>query len=770
MIYKKIADWCLYLTAFLIPIFFLPWTLDPLSISKQTLLIILILITCLALAGANFIENHISLQKNFVNSIMIVFLVFCGLSTVFSSSHFLSLVGTSGQEYTSFISFLSFAVFFWLISCRIKKQENFSKLILSLISGAVIAGIVGLLQIFGVFLPFSFAQTKAFNTVGTINSLAIFLTIITVLANSFYIVWNGKGKTVSILTTLLSVITFFFLFLNSYSTVWLVFLAGISLILALVFWRAHELHHTKKYLLPMLMVGGALFFLLVKINPPVSIPVEILPNTSTSLTIAKQTLNDSNLWFGSGPGTYSFNYAKFRPVEVNSTNFWNTRFDNGYSGFLTFLPTLGILPFLSLVILCLALGIFAVIKFFKHEEEQWLIFTIIPAWLTAIAFFFVYPTNFTLSFLFFLLSGMIGALIKGKVKTFTLAKSPKIKIITSIGFTALAVITITVLFLAIERFSADYAFAKAVKIDREGGDLQEVIKKIDSAATINRFNDAYYRNLAEALVLEINSQLSNLGTEQTTAEQNTYLQSLISASINSAKKATDLEPQNVVNWLELGSVYRAFTPIMKEAGGFSISSFEKALALEPSNPENYIELGKTYLAIASALEPLTLSTSTSEKQTAKTSQSEAFAKAEESFNKAIELKPDYAHAHYQMALAYERQGKLDEAISKMESINKYNSQDVGVAFELGVLYLRRLGSSDLVLAEKVLTQATELLPSYSNAHWYLAFVYEQTGKIDKAIAEMQKVVELNPDNELAKSRLDGLLNGQVTGPVLEPIE
>jgi len=770
MIYKKIADWFLYLTVFLIPIFFLPWTLDPLPISKQTLLIILILITCLALAGSSFIENRVSLQKNFVNSIMIIFLVFCGLSTVFSSSHFLSLVGTSGQEYTSFISFLSFVVFFWLVSGRIKKQENFSKIILALINGAVIAGIVGLLQIFGVFLPFSFSQTKTFNTVGTINSLAIFLTIVTVLANSFYIVWNGKGKTISILTILLSAITFFFLFINNYSTVWLVFLAGMSLILALVFWRAHELHHTKKYLLPMLMVGGALFFLLVKINPPVSIPVEILPNTSTSLTIAKQTLNDSNLWFGSGPGTYSFNYAKFRPTEVNSTNFWNTRFDNGYSGFLTLLPTLGILSFFSLFTICLALGFFAAIKFFKHEEEQWLIFTIIPAWLTTIAFFFVYPTNFTLSFVFFLLSGMIAALIKSKVKTFALAKTPRIKIITSIGFTVLAVITITILFLAIERFSADYAFAKAIRLDREGGDLQEVIKEIDSAATINRFNDAYYRNLAEALVLEVNAQLSNLETEQTTAEQNTYLQSLISASINTAKKATELEPQNVVNWLELGSVYRAFTPIMKEAGGFAISSFEKALTLEPNNPENYIELGKTYLAIASALEPLTLSTSPSKKQTAETDQSEAFAKAEAAFNKAIELKPDYAHAHYQMALAYEKQGRLDEAIGKMESINKYNSQDVGVAFELGVLYLRRLGDGDLAKAEIVLLQATELLPSYSNAHWYLAFVYEQTGKIDKAIAEIQEVVERNPDNELAKSRLDGLLNGQVSGPVIEPIE
>jgi len=771
MIYRKIADWCLYLMAFFVPLFFLPWTLDPLEINKQTLLVILVLITCLAMAGANFVENRFSIKKNLVNSLLIVFLILSALSAAFSGSNFLSWAGTAAQEYTSFVSIFSFVILFWLISNRAKEQNNFSRLVLFLAGGAILAGLIGLLQIFGIFLPFSFAQTAAFNTVGTINSLGIFLAIVTILINGFFIVWKGKGNLVPVITAALSIVTFVFLSVINFQTVWLVFLIGLLLILLMVFWRAHELHHTKKNLLPMLMAAGAVLFLIIKIQLPISLPAEVLPNSATSFSIARQTLNGSNLWFGSGPGTYSFDYAKFRPTEVNLTNFWNTRFSSGSSGFLTILPTLGLLPTIALLIFSLTLIITAFKRFVKHEEDQWLAFTIIPAWLATVVSFFIYPTNFTLAFLFFFLSGLLGVLIKGKIKTFSLIKSPRIKIIASIGFTALAIVTITVLFLAIERFGAEYAFAQAIKNDRGNGNLQEVIKQIDRAATINRFNDIYYRNLAEALFLEVKAELSNLGTNQPTEAQNTYIQNLMAVSINAGKQATLLEPRNVTNWLELGSIYRSFAPIMEEAGGFAISSFQTAISLEPNNPDNYVELGKAYLTAAAALEPLTVSTDATQKQTAQTKRAEAFAAAEAAFNKALELKSDYAYAHYQLALAFEQQGKLDEAIGKMESISNYNQQDVGAAFELGILYLRRLEEGDLPRAEKSLKQAVELLPSYSNAHWYLAFVYEQEGNKEAAVAEVQKVLELNPDNEMVKTRLERLKSGETaTETTTEPIE
>lgn len=773
MIYNKIINWCLYLAAFLTPLFFLPWTLDPLETNKQTLLLFLLLVAGLAAVGQVLTKTQITIRKNIVNLLLIVFLALVGISAALSGSPLLSWIGTAKQEYTSFLSFLIFTVLFWFLASRGRETKIFHNIIIATVGGATVAGLIGVLSVLNIFLPFSFAQTQSFNTVGTLNALGIFLATATILANSFFVIWKGKGRIIPFLIVALSIISFIFLALINYWVVWTVLLVGLLILLLMVFLRAHELHHTKKNLLAMLMVAGAIFFLIFQKTLIVSIPAEVSPNTKTSFSIAQQTMTGKDLWFGSGPGTFTFDYAQFRPLVVNQTNFWSIRFDHASSDLLTALPTLGILPNLALLIFSIALSILIIKRYAKREEGQWQAFVLIPAWFALSFSFFIYSSNFTLSFLFFLFSGLIGSLSGGKIKALSLAKTPRGKMAATAALVFTAIISVTIIFLASERLWANITFAQAVKADRSGGELKEIMQLVDKAATINRFDDSYYRNLAEVLLLELKNESANIGSEQLTDEQSKYVQSLMAASVNAARRAVDLEPRGVTNWLELGSIYRALTSIVPEAGNFSLTAYQSAINLEPNNPSNYIELGKTDIAIAVALAPMTASTDTATKQAAEQKRAEAWLAAEAAFNKAIELKADYAPAHYQLAVAYEQQGKLDEAIGKMESVVNYNSQDVGADFELGVLYLRRLKSGDVEKAITVLSKAVELLPSYSNAHWYLAFAYEQQGNKTAAITEIQKVLELNPDNETVKSRLQGLQSSvaaEVTETAVEPIE
>lgn len=770
MPYQKIINWCLYLAAFLTPLFFLPWTLDPLETNKQTLLIFLMLVAGLAAAGSVLMKNELTVRKNVFNSLLIIFLATVGVSAVLSDSPLLSWVGAANQEYTSFTSFLAFVVLFWFIANQSRNAKIFSNLIISALGGALIAGLFGLCAVFGIFLPFSFAQTQTFNTVGTLNALGIFLAATTVLANSFFVVWKGKNKTIPTLIIALSAVTFVFLAIINYWIVWTILLIGLFALLLMIFFRAHELHHTKKYLIAMLMTVGAIFFLVFQNLTIISTPAEVSPNTTASFSIAQQTMTGRNFWFGSGPGTYMFDYAKFRPIDVNKTNFWSIRFDRASSDLLTALPTLGFLPSIALLLFAATLSIFIIKKYIKREEGQWQAFILIPAWFALSFSFFVYSSNFTLSFLFFVLSGLIYSLSGGKTKTIVLSKTPRGKMITTAAFVLLAIATITIVFLAGECLWADGVFARAIKTERSGGDLKEVMRLIDRAATANRFDDTYYRNLAEVLLLELKNETSTLGSSQITDEQGKYIQSLIAAGINAAKRAVALEPRGVTNWLELGSVYRSLTPAMAEAGDFAVAAYQSAINLEPNNPNNYVELGKTHLSVAATLKPLTVSTDAAVKQSAEQKLAEAFLAAETAFNKAIELKPDYAPAHYQLALAFEQQNRLDEAIGKMESVVTYNPQDVGASFELGLLYLRRLKLDDAEKAVSALARATELLPSYSNAHWYLAFAYEQQGNKTAAIAEIEKVLELNPDNETVKARLQNLRSGGTAEITTEPIE
>ncbi|HBR80726.1 MAG: hypothetical protein UX09_C0049G0002 [Candidatus Uhrbacteria bacterium GW2011_GWE2_45_35] len=753
MTINKIIDKLLYTTIFLLPLFFLPWTLEPLEVGKQTLLFLIIAVSLIILLISFFKKNTLVFKKNFVSQILVLFLALLAVSAALSGSHFLSWIGFSKQEYTSFASLLFLALFFWFISSQTREASFFPRAIISALSGATLAGLIGILAVSNFYLPFSFAQTQVFNTVGTLNSLGVFLIIATILANSFFLLWHDKKKLVSALIVFLSIITFGFLVLLNYWLLWVILLVGLGALLLMVFLRAHELHHTKKYLISMFMAVGAIIFLFIPLRL-ISVPAEVSPNTAASLEIAKQSMTGKSFWFGTGPGTYVFDYAKFRPLEVNQTDFWNTRFDRGSSELLTMLPTKGFLPTAVLIFFALTLTITLAKKYFQHQEKQWQAFILIPAWLSSLFAFTVYPANFTLVFTFFFLAGLIFSLSDGgHLIKINLSKTPRIKIISSVATAFCIVAMVTVIFLLGQRFVAEYAFAKAVRLDRLGGNVQEITQLIDRAASLNRYNDSYYRNLAQILLVEVQDEISAIGSSEPTADQSKYLQALVAASINSAKRAVELEPRNITNWLELGLVYRSFIPILDQSGGFAIAAFQTAISLEPANPTNYVELGKVFLSIAAVNEE---------------NQAKNFVLADQNFEKAIELKNDYAPAHYQLALSYEQQGRLDDAIGKMENIVNYNSQDIGAGFELGVLYLRRGLSHDLDAAENILTQVVTLLPSYSNAHWYLGYVYEQKHDYEAAIAEIEKVLELNPDNEIVKIHLESLKDG-LPAPVKDPV-
>jgi Tfp pilus assembly protein PilF len=144
--------------------------------------------------------------------------------------------------------------------------------------------------------------------------------------------------------------------------------------------------------------------------------------------------------------------------------------------------------------------------------------------------------------------------------------------------------------------------------------------------------------------------------------------------------------------------------------------------------------------------------------------------AESAFMEAIKRKADYAPAHFQLALTYQHLNRLDDAVGKMESVAAYNPLDVGVHFQLAMLYLNRAEEGDLDRAQNSLEYAIELAPSYSNAHWFLASIYEQQDNISAAVREIEAVLSLNPQNEMAKARLNNLVAGEANTEFLQTLQ
>ncbi len=750
-----------------------------LEIHKQTVLVVLTLIACLAWLGSMMAERAFTIGRRGFLVLPIAFLVTVLWSTVSGGGGFLSWIGNATQEYTSALTLTTCVVLFFLFSQLGRDEAFLRRTTYALLVSALLAAGAALASIFGwIPSPTGMILPPAFNTVGTLNALAIFLCAATVIGNGIVVFVPNKEeggarwvtRLQTCLSLLVSILTFILLLILDYWMLWAVLLSGLALLVATGLARAKEIPNTARFLFPMALLAVSLLFIFLESPVNVSVPVEITPSLKTSWVVAEETLKNQSPLFGSGPGTYAFDFAHDRPVAANDTSLWNVRFDRGSSHLLTILPTLGVLAtafWLLFVVTTLVRGVGTALRA-KHD---WHIHAILVAGWTPLAVAaFLYSSNITLTFLFFGLAGLLIADRRSDVTVRRFAGSKRANFFASLGFVLVSIGIVTVVFVTGQRYAAELAFAQAIRLDAGGGDTTAIVEKLDQAASLNHFNDVSYRNLSQALLERVREELTTEGSGPLSNAARTYIQGLTGASINAAVRATELEPKNAVNWLVQGATYRALINLLPDAGSFALEAYEHAATLEPTNPATQTELGKTYVAMVEQTNALLTTDDPAVKTQAKAAIEQQLSQAQTAFEKAIELKKDYAPAHYQLALVFEQQGRLDDAIGKMESVAQYNPLDVGVAFQLGVLYLRRGTNDDLERARRAFEQAVSLLPSYSNARWFLASIYEQQGNLAAAAEQVTAVFELNPENELVKARLERLRAGLVAPEPTEPLE
>src|SRR3989338_6580400 len=110
-----VARFCLYTLAFLLPLFFLPISLDPLEFNKQTLLLILALLAVLAWVGSVVRERTLSLRRGWIHLLPLLVVLATVLSAFWSQWKYVSWAGTSLQEYQSVFTVIALALVFYLV-------------------------------------------------------------------------------------------------------------------------------------------------------------------------------------------------------------------------------------------------------------------------------------------------------------------------------------------------------------------------------------------------------------------------------------------------------------------------------------------------------------------------------------------------------------------------------------------------------------------------------------------------------------------------------
>ncbi len=761
---------------FFTPLFFLPWAVDVVEFNKQLLLFVGVTIIGLAWLGKTLLEKRFTYQRSFVNIFVILILLATLASAWFSESRYMSIVGDFGQEMAGFSTALVLAVLYFVLTSTFRDERSLKQLLTVTVGGGFFTALFALLQGLHVYVfPFDFAKLAAFNTIGTASALGVYLAFIVTLCGTMLMTAHGENngkkeiaKKLALVVT--AALALFLIVTIDFNPVTWSLLCGSAILIVCAFVHAKSAKGVASAVLPIVALAVAVLLLIFHSPVKLDFASEVMPSMATSADIAQKILRERP-FLGSGPGTFIFDYARFHPESVNRSEFWNIRFDRGASHLVTSLATTGFVGTLSWALLVLSLLFVVSKKILRTSDEQpHLLFGVFAAWATLVVARCLYSSNVTLEFVFWFATAALLIAYQKKSTTVTFEKSPHAAMLVSFLFIAGLIFSSAGLFVEGQRYAAEIAYMKAVSIDRAHGSPDDVVNGLQHAVELNGRNNAYLRNLALAYLARADATLAaaprmdqkpgerkqdyDVRVAFARQEQIKTVSGDTVAAVNTAKAATAMEPKNVAAWSVLASIYARLMGVTDGADDWALKSFQSVLELEPNNPSTHTEIGKVYVfqSDQAKQEAAALKDDQAKKDAQKKSD-DALENAVDEFTKAIALKSDYAPAHYNLALVYDRQGKLKDAIKKMESIIPTNAKDVGLGFQLALLYYRDGRKDDAI---RMLEAVVRLSPNYSNAMWYLAAMYEEKGKIDGAVALLTKVKELNPGNDLVTQRLNNL--------------
>jgi len=761
----------IYVLVFLLPLWFLPITLNTVEFNKQVLMVLLIVIASILWLVKILNQGEIKWKSNLLDILMGAFAIIYILATIFSIRPYGSLVGWSDHLSGSLINVLCFVALYFIIKNNLNTAKELFNIVLTLLISSALVSIIGLLQMWkGFIFPWDFTKTVSFTTIGSINSLGIFSAVILVFVTALlFAIKKGKIKLFLILLGLLNLL----ILINiNFWVLWIVLAIGMAAVL--FFGLVHMVRSNTNVnwvALPMLLLAIALIFIFFKPVLPfkTNLPIEVGLNYRGGWAVIKNTVMQKPI-LGTGPETFAFNYAKYKPEGINSTAFWNIRFSNPPTEIFSLVSDTGILGFLSFLAILVWFIFRAVSNLVKEKEEtgspkKLLSIAIFSAWLTLAVAWFLYPQNLVLMFMFWLLFSLYWAIDpSGEDKIYNLRKSPKILLIASFSFIVLVVLVIGLMYIEGIKFISEITYKRGLDFVQVKGDLEGGINKMIRATVTNPYEDNTYRAISQLFLYKLG--IDNAREDLSQQDKANLLQIDAINAINSAAQTTILSPKDASNWLLRGQIYRQLIAVVNGASDWAESAYNEAIKLEPANPFAYLELGRLYTNRADLI-----ASQANKDQAAKKKWDEYMATALTNFDKAIGLKPNYAPAHFEEAVVYDKQGKLKQAIAKMEINRQLLPNDSGTAFQLGVLYYR---AEDYNKAKGEFIRAIVLDDNFSNARYFLGMLYDRENNKEDAIDQFDRIQKLNPDNEQIKQILANLkagkpaLGSKTLGPPKEP--
>ena len=179
------------------PLFFLPITTEFFDYNKYALQLVITIVGLL-------VWSPLDIPFILMGAVLLI-------SAFTSIDQHISLFGTEGSIWPSFIPYATLVAFYFVMVSNLKTRKHVNIIISFLIGSTSIASLVAITSYFGFYLPLDFAQIRSFSTVGIINSLSLMQAVVIPIAVAYALF--DKDKTTRSAATATSLVMAFSLIL-----------------------------------------------------------------------------------------------------------------------------------------------------------------------------------------------------------------------------------------------------------------------------------------------------------------------------------------------------------------------------------------------------------------------------------------------------------------------------------------------------------------------------------------------------------------------------
>lgn len=683
-------------------------------------------------------------------SIPLVFLV----SSLFSSSKYISLFG-SGFEIGTFGSMLVFFIILFLSSIYFQKERKIWNFFVLLFIGGVILSVFEILNIFlnfSTIAPGLFKGVNTGNLVGNWNNFALLFGLL-ILISTFTLDFLKSSKLFKFIQVFLIISGILFLAIINVSLVWLLvgLFASIMFVYSISIQHAYkpnnqEITQNKKKFpfISLLLVLISFIFLFGGQNISgfiakyVSVSnIDVRPSVTSTFNVAWKAIKHNPI-LGTGPNTFSMDWALWQPKDIAQTVFWNVDFNNGYSTLLTFLTTTGVLGFIAflLFLVCFFIKVIKSLKLALQNpySNYFVMITLITSVYSWISFV-LYTPNIVIITMAFVSTGiLVGILTMNQTiptKTLSFLEDPRHSFFSILGIMVLMIVSLSLTYVYAEKFTSVVYFSRSANTTDTIESLSKAERMVTNALILDK-NDIYYRTLSQIYIAEIQALLNDKKISEDVIKSN--VQQLINLAEGGALSAVKQNPKQYLNHLNQADVYKSLVSLgIDKSYESAISAYDKARALAPNNPS--ILLARASLEI-----------------THKDND-----KARTFIGQALDMKINYTDALFLLAQIDTNEGKIQDAIKQAEKASFVSPNDSTVFFRLGLL---KYNNGDYSGAVSAFEKAVILNPNYLNARYFLGQAYQKTGRSADALVQFKLLSQVLPDNQDVKDAINSISSNQ----------